>query len=341
MKNAINKQAGLSLVEILVALVISLFLLGGIVQVYLGNKVAYRFSDASARVQENGRFAMDAMAADIRMGGFLGCYSLQDDDDNDGDLSDDNPALHNQLNFVAGAAYDFIDQPAVTATNTAGNWTIADSLTIRGAQTGQATLTADLNSLSNPVVVSGNNSFQVNDIVLATNCFSANIFQITSISTDKTTLGHTASAGAPGNSSASFETSVPVSEYKANSAALYRLQEVTYSIGVSGSGSGEPALFRTLNGNNQELIEGIENMQIMFGVDTDGDGSANRFQESDAVANLQQVTAIRLWLVVRSERDFVLDAAQTYTINGNDITPADSRFRQVFSTTIALRSKSG
>ena len=341
MKNLIKNQAGLSLVEILVALVISLFLLGGIVQVYLGNKVAYRFSDASARVQENGRFAMDAMAADIRMGGFLGCYSLQDDDDNDGDLSDDNPSLHNQLNFTAGVSYDFIDQPAVNATNTAGNWAVPDTLTIRGAQTGQATITADLNSMNNPVIVSANNSFRVDDIVLITNCFSANIFQISSISTDKTTLGHAANAGTPGNSTDTFESSVPVSEYKANSAALYRLQEVTYSIAPSTSGSGEPALFRTLNGTNQELIEGIENMQVMFGIDTDGDGSANRFQESDAVANLQQVTAIRLWLVVRSDRDFVLDAAQTYTINGVDITPADQRFRQVFSTTIALRSKSG
>ncbi len=340
MKHSIKVQSGLSLVEILVALVISLFLLGGIVQVYLGNKAAYRFSDASARVQENGRFALDAITTDIRMAGFTGCYSLQDDDDNDGDLSDDNPYFYNQLNFTAGADYDFVDEPSVDATNTAGNWTTTDTLTIRGARASQSTITTDL-ALNAPVVVAANHNFEVDDIVMITNCFSGNIFQITSISADQTTLGHSASSGTPGNASANFETSIPVSEYKANSASVFSLQEVAYSIGVSGSGSGEPALFRSINGTNQELIEGIENFQVLFGVDSDGDGSANQYQESDAVANLQQVTAVRLWFVVRSNQDFVVDAAQSYSINGNTITPADQRFRQVFSATIALRGKAG
>ncbi|MCP4186676.1 MAG: hypothetical protein GY763_03635 [Gammaproteobacteria bacterium] len=341
MKNPNTNQSGLSLVEILVALVISLFLLGGIVQVYMGNKTTYRFSDSSARVQENGRFALEAIATDIRMAGFTGCYSLIEDENGDGDLSDDNPYLFNQLDFTAGADYDFVDQPAVDATNTAGNWTTTDTLTIRGAQTGQTTLTADLDPLTDPVVVSAANSFSVDDIVLITNCFSANIFQISSVSADQTTLGHGASAGTPGNTSDGFETSIPVSEYRSNSASIFTLQEITYSIGVSTSGSGEPALFRTLNGTNEELIEGIENFQILLGEDTDGDGSANQYLERDSVANLQNVTAVRLWLVVRSDQDFVVDAVQSYTINGNDVTPADRRFRQVFSTTVALRSKAG
>ncbi|MBT4077240.1 MAG: prepilin-type N-terminal cleavage/methylation domain-containing protein, partial [Gammaproteobacteria bacterium] len=46
MKIFLSKQTGLSLVEIMVALVISLFLMGGITQVYLGNNASYRFSDA-------------------------------------------------------------------------------------------------------------------------------------------------------------------------------------------------------------------------------------------------------------------------------------------------------
>ena len=344
MKQLKRHQAGLSLVEILVALVISLFLLGGIVQVFVGNKTAYRFSDASARVQENGRFALDAIARDIRMAGFLGCYSLKDDENDDGNLSDDNLYFYNHLNFTAGAEYDFIDEPAVNATNTAGDWTVSDTLTIRGAQPSQSTIIEDLD-LSDPVKISSANDFQIEDIVMITNCFSANVFQITGINTDtaagETELEHVTGVGTPGNANADFRTSIPVSEYKANSASVISFQEVVYSIGVSGTGSGEPALFRSINGTNQELIEGIENFQILFGVDTDEDGSANQYLESTAVANLHQVTSVRLWLVVRSDRDFVVDDTQSYAINGTDITPADLRFRQVFSATIALRSKSG
>jgi type IV pilus assembly protein PilW len=63
-------QRGLSLVEILVALTISLFLIAGVIQLFIGSKQTYRFNDAQSRLQENGRFAIDRMAWDIRMAGY-------------------------------------------------------------------------------------------------------------------------------------------------------------------------------------------------------------------------------------------------------------------------------
>lgn len=65
-----QRQCGLSLVEMLVALVISLFLIAGVIQLFIGSKQTYRFHDALSRVQENGRFALEAMARDIRMAGY-------------------------------------------------------------------------------------------------------------------------------------------------------------------------------------------------------------------------------------------------------------------------------
>ena len=63
-------QYGLTLIEIMVALVLSLFLIAGVIQLFLGSKQTYRFHDALSRIQENGRFAINAMAADIRMADF-------------------------------------------------------------------------------------------------------------------------------------------------------------------------------------------------------------------------------------------------------------------------------
>ncbi len=336
MRNLNKKQSGLSLVEILVALVISLFLLGGIIQVFIGNKSTYRFSDASARVQENGRFALEIIASDIRGAGSWGCYSFKPG-------ANDN--LFNNLNVGSDGSYDYANLPAIDATNTAGNWTTTDTLTIRGAEPGQTSLAVTLpgaGPITGPVVVSAPNiSFSEQDIVVLSNCFAINIFQISAISADGTTLSHGAGAGTPGNSTDSFSTTTAGDDFKAGSATLFKLQDVTYSIDDSGSGSDEPALFRNRNGTNDELLEGIENFQILFGEDTDGDGAANQYRELEAVADLQNVTAVRLWLVVRSEQDFVVDAVQPYTINGTEITPEDRRFRQVFSTTIALRSRAG
>ena len=76
----LSKQIGISLVEILVALVISLFLLGGIVQVYVGNKTTFAFTNALAEVQENGRFALDLMSQDLRLVNQWGCISFDPDD---------------------------------------------------------------------------------------------------------------------------------------------------------------------------------------------------------------------------------------------------------------------
>jgi type II secretory pathway pseudopilin PulG len=75
-----SRQTGISMVEVLVALVISLFLLSGIVQVYLGNKTAYRFTEAVARIQENGRFAIESITQDLRMAGFFGCAMFDPED---------------------------------------------------------------------------------------------------------------------------------------------------------------------------------------------------------------------------------------------------------------------
>ena len=63
-------QHGLTLIEILVALVISLVLMAGVIQLFIGSKQTYRFHDALSRLQENGRLALDTMATDIRMASY-------------------------------------------------------------------------------------------------------------------------------------------------------------------------------------------------------------------------------------------------------------------------------
>ena len=60
-------ERGLTLLEILVALMISAFLIAGVIQLFIGSKQTYRFYDAMSRLQENGRLALDTMAMDIRM----------------------------------------------------------------------------------------------------------------------------------------------------------------------------------------------------------------------------------------------------------------------------------
>ncbi|TDK34118.1 prepilin-type N-terminal cleavage/methylation domain-containing protein [Luteimonas terrae] len=70
-------QRGLSLIEIMVALLIGSLLLLGLIQVFSASRVSYQLSTGLARSQENARFAMDFLQRDLRMAGHLGCVNDQ------------------------------------------------------------------------------------------------------------------------------------------------------------------------------------------------------------------------------------------------------------------------
>lgn len=67
-----TRQTGLSLVELMVAIVVGLILVGGLIQVYLSTKQSYNAQEQLARMQESGRFAMDLITRDLRRAGYWG-----------------------------------------------------------------------------------------------------------------------------------------------------------------------------------------------------------------------------------------------------------------------------
>ena len=131
-----SKQMGISLVEILVALVISLFLLGGIVQVYIGNKATFAFTNALAEIQENGRFALDIISQDLRLTAEWGCIEF---DPNDTDNINNTLAAATVPGYDANF-HDFTGEDGISGTNNAG-LNGSDALTIRGGKPGQTKLT--------------------------------------------------------------------------------------------------------------------------------------------------------------------------------------------------------
>jgi len=93
---------GFTLVELLVAMVISAALMVGIVQVFMSSKATYRVVENLSRIQENGRFAMDTISFNVRMAGYRGCRSTSttefDNSLNDGETS----ALYNFKTGIEG-----------------------------------------------------------------------------------------------------------------------------------------------------------------------------------------------------------------------------------------------
>lgn len=65
-----DRQQGFSLVEIMVAMVLGLVLLGGTITIYASSKDSYRLQDNIAGMQENARFALYAIRRDVEMAGY-------------------------------------------------------------------------------------------------------------------------------------------------------------------------------------------------------------------------------------------------------------------------------
>lgn len=101
-------------------------------------------------------------------------------------------------------------------------------------------------------------------------------------------------------------------------------------------------------GVNTPLISNVENMRVLYGLDTDNDTnhSANLYVDAATVDSSYawtQVVSVRISLVIRSDdKNIAVGNADTYSINGNVLTtasPGEGRLFQVFSTTVALRNK--
>lgn len=69
------RQHGLSLVELMISMVLGLVVLAGAVSLYRSSHAALRTHEAVARLQENGRFALEFMAREIRETGMTPCGS--------------------------------------------------------------------------------------------------------------------------------------------------------------------------------------------------------------------------------------------------------------------------
>src|SRR5256885_4764983 len=73
-----GQAAGVTLVELLVAMTIGLVLIIGATQVYVDSHTAYAVNETTARLQENARYAMSVLEPDIRMSGYWGLTNVSD-----------------------------------------------------------------------------------------------------------------------------------------------------------------------------------------------------------------------------------------------------------------------
>ncbi|KGE03732.1 hypothetical protein HRUBRA_01669 [Pseudohaliea rubra DSM 19751] len=89
----------------------------------------------------------------------------------------------------------------------------------------------------------------------------------------------------------------------------------------------------------QDLVEGVENLQFLFGQDNDLDGEPDVFVNDAAVTDWGRVLAVRAFLLVQSAtEDANYTDDRTYQVGDQSITPGGNRRRLMTSTEITLRN---
>lgn len=309
-RDTFSRQRGLSLVEIMVAVAISMFLLGGVIQVFLGSKQSYTVNQGLSRLQENARFAFDRIAQDISAAGYTGC------NESDGVDRSGQPLIFNSLTDTASIAYDFIN-PVTGENNTGPN--ASDKLHIRRAITATAVPFA-------AEMFDGTSDIQLDDthpnyaaleqwqLMAVSDCHMTSIFMITNdptisnglIKHDANLVSPVGQPNAGQSNLATLYKGVDVNDLKNNygsenssQATSFRIATNQYDIQPSQSGNG-----MSLYLNGTEMIEGVQDMQVLYGMNDDGLDGVDRYVEVDdaalAAAGMNSVASIRISLTMNT-----------------------------------------
>ncbi|MCU7836977.1 MAG: PilW family protein [gamma proteobacterium symbiont of Taylorina sp.] len=363
MLNNSKKQSGLTLVELMIALVISLIVIAGVIEIYLSNKRTYNTQAALSQIQEDGRFASIFIKKDLRMSGYMGCMGRSIQFKNNVDSSQYSDELIAAANLNLTSSVKGFNNGAVQGFNDVT--VLPDILTNMGLSIG----TAQGQMITNTDIVlvrfagfcsggnvvaplmgdkaanikiadagcSGGCCINKNDLVIITDCKNADLFAVVNNASagggSQDTLTH----------SSALNSSNTLSVKYGLDARVYKYQATVWYIG--NGAYGRPALFKkSIQGNNfnsVEVVEGIENMQLVFGQDSLSNGSVDSYVNADTLPGTNNIVSIKVSFLVSSLKDNV--ASEPVALNYNGVTinsgaGSDKRLRRVFNSTIALRN---
>ena len=298
----LSRQSGVSMVELLVAMVLGLFLLFALVEILINGKQSFGSASHMSRLQENGRIATNLLVSDLKRAGYMGGNS---------DVPNIFGSTGQQVPAIACATGDtswgrMITQPVVGLNDTnAGYACIPDATYLRGD-----VLTM---RFSAPWIETG--ALIANRMYLRSSLFEGKIFK-------------------------GSDEAQAVNTVLDEPQSVRQLLAFSYFVGDSGrtcGGNAVPSLFRvTLNDSAQpvvdELLPGIEDMQVQY-------GTGSQYFDADNVPDWDNVVTVRVWLLLRAEcAETAFTDGQTYTFGDQVYAPNDNFRRQLYSNVVMIRN---
>lgn len=349
MKNGnLHHQRGLTLIELMIALALGLVLVAAMGYLYVGQRQSWRTLEAVARLQENGRFALEILGQDLRMAGYGGCLPLAelrptllaklDDASKNARFEDllkpflnpkDEGDPENEQGWAvrgfAGWGVDRNLDGSIDAADPPDNYlTGTDTLLVVGGTNPILSPSSDMATASADIPLDGNKrKFSQGELTLIADCQRGDVFRVSN-----TDSGY----GTP-DSPIKHTTNLPHTDARNTSNTLsksYNRQALVMPLGINvyylrrRDSDALPSLYRLSWASNsvgpdnagwgesEELIEGVERIRITYGIDTNNDGAVNEYRTAAGVADWSRVRAVRVSLLMVSQENGVATAPQTY-----------------------------
>ncbi len=337
-----RQQHGFTLIELMISTAIGLSIMVVVSQIFLSSNQSDRLNQQLGMMQESARTAMKLMSMDVRMAGFTGCDSAT--------------PLGNALSTQNAANNWATSEQRVQGLNQNNSTTLIDAqatsesllifkldpentFTIIGHNANSATLTLDQNtrgllSAGDAAGISRQDCSQV-ALVALTSVSGSSLMHGTS-GTSKFRNCYTQLRG----TFRCYDGTSPARDINFNPGVLRPLKSVAYFIKPD---NGIPTLFRKMAGNPtpEPIVDGIEQLRIYYGIDSDDNGSADRYIRAGARhfqhADWRNTSSIRIHLITRSEIE-VTPTPRNYFFDGAEVTPTDRYLRKEYVLTLALRN---
>jgi type IV pilus assembly protein PilW len=337
----------MNLIEIMIAMSLSLILMAGVFHIMISSKRTYGLQGELAGLQENARFLVDEMNYNLRMGGYFGC-------------SGSPPAGMSFQPFTGStdgqqtaaklrvAVKDAQQTYQITTKTTTKNVPSSDTLVLSylGEQIqlpnwSPAAITTAFGNVTNQFIFDANDSIipSVGSNVIISDCGGGETYKVNAVNTGTFTITL--------DRSLQRAYRWPVEVFATAQPTRYEV----VALDKNGNGDADDPedgfglfKFSSERPNGELFIEGVENLQMRYGIDTDGDGAANRY---DSVPSGGTVVSVRITLLMRTPNrrydiyeaqntDFDLDTGVTYNPSAHNF---EIGYRhRLFSTIVQIRN---
>lgn len=316
-----SQQKGLTLVELMIGMVIAIILLSGVAEIFIGSKQTYRYQAGMARLQENGRFALDSFASDLRMAGYMGCFKTA----SGSTVNTLNPGAAINFDFTQPVkAWEATNSPKGYEANNDGSvWTTEIPADVRALinSTPAGTEFSDvlvITSMGNEGVrlqqsmPTNSAALQLvnhtpeimfdEDILFISDCTKSAIFQATNVTYPSgngsvTVVHNTGGSASPGNAQKNLTNDG--STFGVDASVFSLIQRIYFlapSTLNNNSNDTVMALWQKTNtAAPVELVAGVSNLQVLKGEDYDGDNTVDRYANANLV-DFENVLSVRISL---------------------------------------------